>query len=46
MGIFQDILPGVTKLKLEDSNKKKQKLNTIDNNINDKSKRINSEKDK
>lgn len=46
MGFFQDILPGVTQLKLKDSNKRKQNLSTIDSNKNDKSKLKNSEKDK
>jgi hypothetical protein len=46
MGIFQDILPGVTKLKLEDSNKRKQNLSTTDSNKIDKSKIKNLEKDK
>ena len=46
MGIFQDILPGVTQLKLVDSNKRKQNLSTIDSNKNDKSKIKNLEKDK
>ena len=46
MGIFQDILPGVTQLKLVDSNKRKQNLSTIDSNKNDKSKIKNLEEDK
>jgi len=47
MGLFQDILPGVTQLKLKDSEKrKKEKSNIIDNNKNDETKINNSVEDK